>query len=151
MGEPAARRRHHRRDGSQDQGAGLPRQPVRRLRRRREAHPRAGGRARQAGGLRLRGDVRPGRARAMISYGPALLSVLLSLAAIGGYIVFLRVPAVRNHPALYLVAFAIPTAIAGVATWRAARWPHFVALRLSLALLTLGRAVHPLRPALQAT
>jgi len=74
----------------------------------------------------------------MIRYGPALLSVLLSLAAIGGYIVFLRVPAVRNHPALYLVAFAIATAIAGVATWRAARWPNFVALGLSVALLILG-------------
>ena len=74
----------------------------------------------------------------MIRYGSALLSVLLSLAAIGGYIVFLRVPAVRNHPALYLVAFAIATAIAGVATWRAARWPNFVALGLSVALLILG-------------
>ena len=74
----------------------------------------------------------------MIRYGPALLSVLLSLAAIGGYIVFLRVPAVRNHPALYLVAFAIATSIAGVATWRAARWPNFVALGLSVVLLILG-------------
>jgi len=74
----------------------------------------------------------------MIRYGPALLSVLLSLAAIAGYIVFLRVAAVRNHPELYLVAFAIATLIAGVATWRAARWPNFVALGLSVVLLILG-------------
>jgi AhpC/TSA family len=74
----------------------------------------------------------------MIRYGPALLSVFLSLAAIAGYIVLLRVPTVRNHPELYLVAFAIATVIAGVATWRAARWPNFVALGLSVILLTLG-------------
>ena len=74
----------------------------------------------------------------MIRYGPALLSVLLSLAAIAGYIVFLRVAAVRNHPELYLAAFAIATLIAGVATWRAARWPNFVALGLSVVLLSLG-------------
>ena len=74
----------------------------------------------------------------MIRYGPALLSVLLSLAAIAGYIVFLRVAAVRNHPELYLVAFAIATLIAGFATWRAAHWPNSVALGLSVVLLSLG-------------
>jgi AhpC/TSA family len=74
----------------------------------------------------------------MIRYGPALLSALLSLAAIAGYVAFLRVPAVRNHPELYLVAFAGATVIAGVATWRAARWPNFVALGLSVVLLILG-------------
>jgi hypothetical protein len=76
----------------------------------------------------------------MIRHGPALLSVLLSLAAIAGYIAFLRVSTVRNHPELYLVAFAIATVIAGVATWRAARWPNFVALGLSVVLLILGGA-----------
>ena len=74
----------------------------------------------------------------MIRHGPALLSVLLSLAAIVGYIAFLRVSTIRNHPELYLVAFAIATVIAGVATWRAARWPNFMALGLSVILLTLG-------------
>ena len=74
----------------------------------------------------------------MIRHGPALLSVLLSLAAIAGYIAFLRVSTVRNHPELYLVAFAVATVIAGVATWRAARWPNLVALGLSVILLTLG-------------
>jgi len=74
----------------------------------------------------------------MIRDWPALVSVLLSLAAIAGYIALLRVPSVRNHPELYLVAFAIATVIAGVATWRAARWPNFVALGLSVLLLILG-------------
>ena len=74
----------------------------------------------------------------MIRYWPALLSVLFSLGAIAGYYAFLRVPAVRNHPALYLVAFAVATVIAGAATWHAARWPNFVALGLSVVLLILG-------------
>ncbi len=74
----------------------------------------------------------------MIRYAPALASVVLSLGAIAGYIALLRVPSVRNHPELYLAAFAVATAIAGAATWRAARWPNFVALALSVALLILG-------------
>jgi len=74
----------------------------------------------------------------MIRYWPALLSVLLSLGAIAGYYAFLRVAAVRNHPALYLAAFAIAAVIAGAATWDAARWPNFVALGLSAVLLILG-------------
>ena len=74
----------------------------------------------------------------MIRYGPALLSVLVSLGAIAGYFAFLRVPTVRNHPALYLVAFALATVIAAAASWRAARWPNIVALALSAVLLVLG-------------
>jgi hypothetical protein len=74
----------------------------------------------------------------MIRHWPALLSALLSLGAIAGYFAFLRVPGVRNHPELYLVAFALATAIAGVACWRASRWPNFVALALSAVLLILG-------------
>jgi cytochrome oxidase Cu insertion factor (SCO1/SenC/PrrC family) len=74
----------------------------------------------------------------MIRYWPALLSVLLCLGAIAGYFAFLRVPAVRNHPELYLVAFALATVIAGAASWRVARWPNFVALGLSAILLILG-------------
>jgi len=74
----------------------------------------------------------------MIRYGPALVSVLLSVGAIAGYVAFLRVSVVRNHPELYLVAFALATVIAGVASWRAARWPNFVALGLSAILLILG-------------
>jgi len=74
----------------------------------------------------------------MIRYWPALVSVLLCVGAIAGYYALLRVPAIRNHPALYLVAFALAAVIAGVATWRAARWPNFVALGLSVVLLILG-------------
>jgi cytochrome oxidase Cu insertion factor (SCO1/SenC/PrrC family) len=74
----------------------------------------------------------------MMRYWPALLSVVLALAAITGYFVFLRVPSIRNHPELYLVAFALATAITAVACWRVARWPNFVALALSAALLILG-------------
>jgi AhpC/TSA family protein len=74
----------------------------------------------------------------MIRYWPALLSVLVSAGAIAGYVAFLRVSAVRNHPELYLVGFALATAIAGVASWRTARWPNFVALGISAILLILG-------------
>ena len=74
----------------------------------------------------------------MIRYWPALLSVLLSLGAIVGYVAFLRMPVVRNHPELYLVAFALATLIAAAASWRAARWPNVVALALSAVLLVLG-------------
>ena len=74
----------------------------------------------------------------MIRYWPALLSVLVSLGAVAGYYAFLRVPAIRNHPQLYLVAFALATAIAAVASWRAARWPNLAALALSAVLLILG-------------
>jgi cytochrome oxidase Cu insertion factor (SCO1/SenC/PrrC family) len=74
----------------------------------------------------------------MIRYWPALASVLLCVGAIAGYYALLRVPAIRNHPALYLVAFALAAVIAGVATSRAARWPNFVALGLSVVLLILG-------------
>ena len=74
----------------------------------------------------------------MIRYWPALASVLLCVGAIAGYYALLRVPAIRNHPALYLVVFALAAVIAGVATWRAARWPNFVALGLSVVLLILG-------------
>ena len=74
----------------------------------------------------------------MIRYWPALVSVLLSLGAIGIYVAFLRVPAIRNHPELYLVAFAVAVVIAAAATWHATRWPNLVALGLSVVLLVLG-------------
>ena len=74
----------------------------------------------------------------MIRYWPALLSVLLSLGAIVGYVAFLRMPVVRNHPELYLVAFALATLIAAAASWRAARWSNLVALAVSAVLLVLG-------------
>jgi cytochrome oxidase Cu insertion factor (SCO1/SenC/PrrC family) len=74
----------------------------------------------------------------MSKYGPALLSVAIALGAMVGYFSLLRVVVVRNHPALYLVAFGLAAAIAAIATTRAPRWPNVTALVLSLALLGLG-------------
>ena len=74
----------------------------------------------------------------MTRYWPALLSVALSLGAVAGYVSLLRVPVIRNHPALYLMAFALATAIAALASWRAPRWPNLAALVFSAALLVLG-------------
>jgi len=69
---------------------------------------------------------------------PALLSVVLSLGAVVGYFSLLRVPAIRNHPALYVLACALAMAIAAVASWRAPRWPNLTALAISAVLLVLG-------------
>ena len=74
----------------------------------------------------------------MSKYGPALLSVALCLGAMISYFALLRVVFIRNHPALYLVAFALAAAIAAVATARTPRWPNLVALAFSVALLGLG-------------
>ena len=74
----------------------------------------------------------------MMRFVPALLSVAVSLGAAFAYFSFLRVPAIRNHPALYLAGFGLGAAIAAVAVWRSARWPNLAALGLSVALLALG-------------
>jgi AhpC/TSA family len=74
----------------------------------------------------------------MTRYWPALLSVVLSAGAVAGYVSLLRVPVIRNHPALYVAAFALATAIAALASWRAARWPNLAVLVFSAALLVLG-------------
>src|SRR2546428_10030914 len=87
----------------------------------------------------------------MTRYWPALLSVALSLGAVGGYVSLLRVPVIRNHPALYVAAFALATAIAALASWRAARWPNLAALVLSAALLVLGGYFNLLLPGIPPT
>jgi AhpC/TSA family len=74
----------------------------------------------------------------MMRFGPAILSVAVSLGAALAYLSFLRVPAIRNHPALYLAGFALGAAIAAVAVWRSARWPNIAALAFSVALIVLG-------------
>jgi len=74
----------------------------------------------------------------MSKYGPALLSVALCVGAIVGYFSLLRVVFIRNHPALYVAAFALAAVIAGVAAVRAPRWPNLTALALSVVLLGLG-------------
>jgi hypothetical protein len=74
----------------------------------------------------------------MMRFVPALLSVGVSLGAALAYLSLLRVPAIRNHPGLYLAGFALGTAIAAAAVWRSARWPNIAALAFSVALLILG-------------
>jgi hypothetical protein len=74
----------------------------------------------------------------MMRFVPAVLSVVVSLGAAVAYLSLLRVPAIRNHPALYLAGFALGTAIAAAAVWRSARWPNLAALAFSVALLVLG-------------
>ena len=74
----------------------------------------------------------------MSKYGLALLSLVIAIGAIGGYFSLLRVPFIRNHPVLYVAAFALAAVIAAVATVRAPRWPNLTALALAVALLALG-------------
>ena len=74
----------------------------------------------------------------MMRLVPAVLSVVVSLGAAVAYLSLLRVPAIRNHPALYLAGFALGAAIAAAAVWRSARWPNLAALAFSVALLVLG-------------
>ena len=74
----------------------------------------------------------------MTRYGGAVVSLAVSLGSIVGYFVFLHVPTVRNHPALYLAGLALGTVIAAAATWRTPRWPNLAALGVSAALLVLG-------------
>jgi len=74
----------------------------------------------------------------MSKYGLALLSLVIAIGAVVGYASLLRVPFIRNHPLLYLVAFALAAAIAAVATARAPRWPNVTALALAVVLLALG-------------
>lgn len=66
------------------------------------------------------------------------LSVAVSIGAVAGYVSLLRVPLVRNHPEGYVVAFAVGTALAGLALVRSRRWPAWVALGLSSLLLLAG-------------
>ncbi len=74
----------------------------------------------------------------MTGRGLAFLSLLLSAAAVAGYFSLLRVAAVRNRPALYLAAFALATALAASAAWRAPRALNLAALAVSVVLLGLG-------------
>src|SRR5262245_12392659 len=61
----------------------------------------------------------------------AALGVVVAIAAIAAYSLLLRVAIVRNHPAGYVVAFAVARA-------RARRWPAWVALGLTSLLLAGG-------------
>ena len=48
----------------------------------------------------------------------AVLSVVITLGAAVAYFSLLRVPLVRNHPEGYVLAFAVATALAGLAVIR---------------------------------
>jgi hypothetical protein len=69
-----------------------------------------------------------------------VLSAVIALGAIAAYAILLRVPAVRNHPEGYLIAFAVATALAVVAVRRARRrrWAAWLAFGFSSLLLLAG-------------
>lgn len=70
----------------------------------------------------------------------ALLSVAIAIGAAVAYNLLLGVPAIRNHPEGYVIAFALATAVAAVAVTRARRrrWPAWLALGFTSLLLAGG-------------
>ena len=72
----------------------------------------------------------------------AMLSVLICGVTIGAYSLLLGVPAVRNHPEGYVAAFAIAATVAGLGLALRRRWYSWVALVVSMLLLTLGSYVN---------
>src|SRR5438093_1064448 len=70
----------------------------------------------------------------------AVLSVLLAAGAIVAYVLLIRVPLVRNHPEGYIVAFAVALALAVLAVMRGRgrRWPAWIAVGVTGALLLAG-------------
>jgi hypothetical protein len=68
----------------------------------------------------------------------ALVSLAISVAAVVGYAALLGVPIVRNHPEGYVAAFAVATAVAGLALARRRRWYAWAALGVAVVLLALG-------------
>lgn len=72
----------------------------------------------------------------------AVLSVLICGVAIAAYPMLLGVPAVRNHPEGYVAAFAIAATVAGFGLALRRRWYGWVALAVSVLLLTLGSYVN---------
>jgi cytochrome oxidase Cu insertion factor (SCO1/SenC/PrrC family) len=76
----------------------------------------------------------------MTSTWLVILSIALALGAPAAYALLLRVAVVRNHPEAYVLAFAVATALAGLAVARARtrRWPAWTALALTGVLLIGG-------------
>jgi hypothetical protein len=72
----------------------------------------------------------------------ATLSILVCVGTVAAYSLLLGVPAVRNHPEGYVAAFAIASTMAGLAVALRRRWYAWLALALSLPLLTLGAYVN---------
>src|SRR5205823_12516570 len=80
----------------------------------------------------------PGHDSVMPSGRLAVLSVAMTLGTIGAYALLFRVAAVRNHPEGYVIAFAVATVLAALALVRARRWPAWLALGVTTALLAGG-------------
>jgi hypothetical protein len=77
----------------------------------------------------------------MMSSGKlAAASVVIAVVAVAAYALLLRVPLVRNHPEMYVLAFAVATALAllGVARASRRRWPGWLALGVCSVLLIMG-------------
>ena len=72
----------------------------------------------------------------------AALSVLICGVTIAAYSMLLGVPAVRNHPEGYVAAFAIAATVAGLGLALRRRWYGWIALAVSMLLLTLGSYVN---------
>ncbi len=70
----------------------------------------------------------------------AVLGVGIAIGAAVAYALLLRIPVIRNHPEGYVIAFAVATAMAGVAVTRARRrrWPAWLALGFTSLLLAGG-------------
>jgi hypothetical protein len=68
----------------------------------------------------------------------AALSLGVAAGGIAVYVALFRVAAVRNHPAIYVAAFGVATALAVLALVRSRRWPAWVALGISTLLLVAG-------------
>jgi hypothetical protein len=67
----------------------------------------------------------------------AVVSVVVAVGAVVAYPLLIRVPLVRNHPGLYVVACALAVALAVLALVRprGRRWPAWLALGLTTLLL----------------
>ena len=72
----------------------------------------------------------------------AALSLVICGVTIGAYSMLLGVPAVRNHPEGYVASFAIAATVAGLGLALRRRWYGWMALAVSLLLLTLGSYVN---------
>ena len=72
----------------------------------------------------------------------AVLSLLICGVTIATYAMLLGVPAIRNHPEGYVAAFAIAATAAGLGLALRRRWYGWVALAVSMLLLTLGSYVN---------
>jgi hypothetical protein len=72
----------------------------------------------------------------------ASLSLLICGATMAVYSMLIGVAAVRNHPEGYVAAFAIAATVAGLGVALRPRWYGWMALAVSVLMLTLGSYVN---------